>query len=266
MGDENPKYRVEIAKTGRSTCKTSKQKIEVGELRFGSFADVMGHGSYQWRKPGHITARLAKNAESKVGRWEDVGGFAELTPAQQRQFLEAMDAALKSTGKGKAKAKAGRKTAKCESEENRMDDLGEDTCTDESDAQDDGEGDAIVPLLCKLDIPRHSSEKYGAALAEAGFDCVPALLTLGEPDLERFGVLLGHRRLILRYISDKNQKRPGGILESCAKHPRSSTSATEALSRSDSQQFADDTGLELHEARRLLRESQAAAAVAAARR
>jgi len=98
-------YLVEPAKSGRSTCKVSKEVIEKGELRFGSFTEISGHGSYHWRKLKCITNKQVANVESKLGGFAGVGGFDVLSSSEQTKFRKAFEAAKKS-GELKAKAKA----------------------------------------------------------------------------------------------------------------------------------------------------------------
>jgi len=99
-------YLVEPAKSDRSTCKASKEKIEKGELRFGSFVDMGGHGSYHWRKLDYISEKQVTNVETKLGGIDKVGGYAELTGAQQKKLQKAFaGAAKKGAAKEKAKAK-----------------------------------------------------------------------------------------------------------------------------------------------------------------
>lgn len=100
MGDAP--YRVEPAKTGRSTCKISKEKIDKGELRFGSYVEMGGHGSYAWRKLACITAKVVKNVETKVGPVEGIAGFDELSKSDQAKLTKAFKVA---SGKGAAKEK-----------------------------------------------------------------------------------------------------------------------------------------------------------------
>jgi len=99
-------YLVEPAKSGRSTCKASKLPIEKGELRFGSFVDMGGHGSYHWRKLDYITDKQVANFEKKVGDLKKIGGYDALKPAQQKKLAQAFEKAKKKgTAKDKAKAK-----------------------------------------------------------------------------------------------------------------------------------------------------------------
>lgn len=96
-------YLVEPAKSGRSTCKASKLPIEKGELRFGSFVDMGGHGSYHWRKLDYISEKQVANFETKVGDIKKIGGYDKLTPPQQKKLAKAFEKAKK---KGVAKDKA----------------------------------------------------------------------------------------------------------------------------------------------------------------
>mmetsp|Transcript_94499 Transcript_94499/g.149431 ORF Transcript_94499/g.149431 Transcript_94499/m.149431 type:complete len:181 (+) Transcript_94499:57-599(+) len=108
-------YRVEPAKSGRSTCKVSKEMIEKGELRFGSMVDIGGHATYHWRKLKCISGKQAKNFVDKVGAWSKIGGYDEISPKQQKQICSALDKALKSyhkTNIAKAKLVAAKEKAK----------------------------------------------------------------------------------------------------------------------------------------------------------
>mmetsp|Transcript_21550 Transcript_21550/g.37764 ORF Transcript_21550/g.37764 Transcript_21550/m.37764 type:complete len:280 (-) Transcript_21550:102-941(-) len=111
-------YRVEPAKSGRSTCKASKEPIAKGELRFGSLVDIGGHETYHWRKLAYITEKQVSNVETKMGGVDKVGGFEDLSTKQQgllRKAFEKAAAAGKKKEKEKekvAKAKAKAKSAK----------------------------------------------------------------------------------------------------------------------------------------------------------
>lgn len=104
MADPTP-YLVEPAKSNRSTCKASKEKIEKGELRFGSYIDFGGHGSYHWRKLAYISDKQVQNCKKKLGGANKVGGYAALTGAQQKKLEKAFAAAEKK-GAAKEKSKA----------------------------------------------------------------------------------------------------------------------------------------------------------------
>jgi len=99
-------YCVEPAKSGRSTCKVSKEKIEKGELRFGSFVEIGGHGSYHWRKLSCITSKQIANVERKMGGLTKIGGYDKLNGVQQKKLAKAFEASKKKGEKmDKAKAK-----------------------------------------------------------------------------------------------------------------------------------------------------------------
>eukprot|EP00927_Polykrikos_kofoidii_P036172 TRINITY_DN30568_c0_g1_i1.p1 TRINITY_DN30568_c0_g1~~TRINITY_DN30568_c0_g1_i1.p1 ORF type:complete len:304 (-),score=55.01 TRINITY_DN30568_c0_g1_i1:402-1313(-) len=288
-----PKYRIELAKTGRSKCKTSKQPIEQGELRFGAYADMMGHGTYCWRKLNCITSRLARNVEAKVGSFENIDGFDALDADQQKRFKDAMEMARSGVGVGKsskAKAKAGRLAEAVKSD-----------CRDEQDGSEERpeepeEIEAMLPFLVKLGIPAHSAPAYVAKLTENGFDCTEAVLTLTSDDLEGMGVLTGHQRLILHYVSSvqrarKRSREPEEKRCEASTHVQPSSEIEERgessflqrstaarrwkqtqeknpgaadmvnkLRRSRSRRLADEMGLDLERVRGLLRENDAAEA------
>lgn len=104
-------YRVELAKSDRSTCTATKEKIAKGELRFGALVPSGSHSSYKWRKMACVTAKQAANIREAVGGPEHLDGYAELSEGHRAQVLEvfatveAAAAAAPAAGK-KAKAKA----------------------------------------------------------------------------------------------------------------------------------------------------------------
>mmetsp|Transcript_34260 Transcript_34260/g.74856 ORF Transcript_34260/g.74856 Transcript_34260/m.74856 type:complete len:154 (-) Transcript_34260:253-714(-) len=85
---ENP-YLVEPAKTGRSSCKLCKTPIAKDQLRFGTYLELMGHGSYAYRCLKCVTAKVASNVVTRVGSPESVSGYDTLSAADQTAFLAA---------------------------------------------------------------------------------------------------------------------------------------------------------------------------------
>jgi hypothetical protein len=106
-GLDEPPYKVEPAKTGRSTCKASKEIIAKGELRFGSLVDIGGHGSYHWRKLAYITGKQVNNLITKMGGINWIAGWSDLSAKQQNQLVKACHKAMSIGAKMElAKAKA----------------------------------------------------------------------------------------------------------------------------------------------------------------
>jgi hypothetical protein len=70
-------WKVEPAKSSRSTCRTCAQKIEIGELRLGEPSLFDGHVSYGWH---HLqcAARLLKGT-----RLDSLAGYEGLTKEQK---------------------------------------------------------------------------------------------------------------------------------------------------------------------------------------
>eukprot|EP00928_Gymnodinium_smaydae_P038572 TRINITY_DN26583_c0_g1_i1.p1 TRINITY_DN26583_c0_g1~~TRINITY_DN26583_c0_g1_i1.p1 ORF type:complete len:289 (-),score=95.20 TRINITY_DN26583_c0_g1_i1:234-1100(-) len=101
-------YLVEPAKSNRSTCKASKEKIDKGELRFGSAVDIGGHKTYHWRKLAYITAKQVSNLKTKMGAIENIGGWNDISPKQQKLLVAACK---KAEGAGEKVAKAKAKAA-----------------------------------------------------------------------------------------------------------------------------------------------------------
>lgn len=115
-------YMVEPAKSGRSTCKVSKETIEKGEVRFGSLVDIGGHTTYHWRKLKCITGKQVENLVSKMGGLDKVGGFDALSPKQQKQVLSALNKASAlgaKVAKAKAKVVAAKAKAKATKEKQK---------------------------------------------------------------------------------------------------------------------------------------------------
>lgn len=90
-------YRLELAKSGRSTCVASKEPIEKGELRFGTLVLMGGKGSYKWRKLACITAKQVANIKTSLGGPEKVDGYEELSAEQQAAVIKAFEAAAAPT-------------------------------------------------------------------------------------------------------------------------------------------------------------------------
>ncbi|MFW9833884.1 MAG: PARP-type zinc finger-containing protein [Candidatus Thorarchaeota archaeon] len=73
-------WRIEPAKSSRSTCRTCSKKIEKGELRLGEPSLFDGHVSYGWH---HVkcAARLLKGS-----KLDSLVGYEELTGEQKEQL------------------------------------------------------------------------------------------------------------------------------------------------------------------------------------
>mmetsp|Transcript_69717 Transcript_69717/g.130137 ORF Transcript_69717/g.130137 Transcript_69717/m.130137 type:complete len:710 (+) Transcript_69717:54-2183(+) len=106
MGEAAP-YRLELAKSDRSTCVASKEKIAKGEVRFGSLVMMGGsNGSYKWRKITHLTPKLLDNVDEKLGNYENIDGFMDLTAEQQMAVVAAFKLTREAAVKPKAKKEA----------------------------------------------------------------------------------------------------------------------------------------------------------------
>ncbi|RDW66770.1 hypothetical protein BP5796_09519 [Coleophoma crateriformis] len=83
-------YRVEVAVSGRAGCKATECKhagikIEKGELRVGTWVEIGGHGSWQWRHWGCMTGKMLENLRhylegednkgSEEFRWDYLDGL-----------------------------------------------------------------------------------------------------------------------------------------------------------------------------------------------
>jgi len=129
--------------------------------------------------------------------------------------------------------------------------------------------------LRSIGLPAHASDSYAALLAERGFDCGLVLRTLGDEDLERMGVLMGHRRVVLKNLSTgpelvttapsgaakrgtssigspgANPKRSRGQARWIL-HPEQATREASQLKKSPSQALAEDLGITREQARPML--------------
>lgn len=100
-------YRLEQAKSDRSACTVSKEKIAKGEVRFGSLIKMGSKGSYKWRKLECITAKQVANINESIGGVEKIDGFEDLTPDEQAVVLDAFKVAETAAPvRAKAAAKA----------------------------------------------------------------------------------------------------------------------------------------------------------------
>jgi len=86
----NP-YRIELARSNRSSCNRCKNKIEKGALRFGSNIEGSSYDWTSWRHVQCVTAKQVANMD-KAGGINATAGIAELTTAQQHEFLMAIEA------------------------------------------------------------------------------------------------------------------------------------------------------------------------------
>ncbi|EPY53922.1 zf-PARP type zinc finger protein [Schizosaccharomyces cryophilus OY26] len=95
MAEGGGGYRVEIAKTGRASCKSNlcgRSKIERGQLRFGSFVDSGRFQSWMWRHWGCVTERVIQNVEKKLegNIVDNLDGFDEIEDeAVQEKIIRA---------------------------------------------------------------------------------------------------------------------------------------------------------------------------------
>ena len=83
---------VEYAKTNRSTCKKSKQKIEKGEIRIGKMVENNYSDEVmkmpQWHKVGPFFEMMSKMRKStkKPETIQDFGGYEALSEADQEMI------------------------------------------------------------------------------------------------------------------------------------------------------------------------------------
>lgn len=79
-------WKIEPAKSGRSTCRTCGRTIDMGHLRIGEPDEYDGHVTYRW----HHVACKAQALE-----WMDLDsldGYSDLTPAQRSELERAKSA------------------------------------------------------------------------------------------------------------------------------------------------------------------------------
>ncbi|TQS33002.1 hypothetical protein Golomagni_06669 [Golovinomyces magnicellulatus] len=91
-----PQYRIELAKTGRAgckdtVCKKEQVKINKGEIRFGSWVEIDGHGSWSWKHWGCVSGAqmLGMREECDQGDgdydFDMVDGYDELNDEPEIQ-------------------------------------------------------------------------------------------------------------------------------------------------------------------------------------
>jgi len=104
-------WAVEYAKSNRSTCQASKEKIEQGAVRIGKEVDNTfkpGSTMFLWHKSGPLFDQFRKGSENKP-RITDVTavvGFADLKPKDQKE-LEALVSAETSFRESLTRAEEG---------------------------------------------------------------------------------------------------------------------------------------------------------------
>mmetsp|Transcript_75593 Transcript_75593/g.179636 ORF Transcript_75593/g.179636 Transcript_75593/m.179636 type:complete len:603 (+) Transcript_75593:66-1874(+) len=136
-------YRIEPAKSGRAVCVASKEIIAKDELRFGSLVMMGGSsGSYKWRKISHVTAKVLAGVDEKVGNFENVDGFAELSAEQKMEVTKVFKTAKESATSGKAAAKKAAAKPKGKAKAKAKGKAGA-KAAEGDDCADGGEGDAL---------------------------------------------------------------------------------------------------------------------------
>ncbi|PWN49636.1 zf-PARP-domain-containing protein [Violaceomyces palustris] len=90
-------YRIEYAPSNRSACKGAipckGTKINKGELRLGTLAEIAGNQSFFWRHWGCVTDRVLNNMQDKDGldTADDLDGFEDLRPEDQERVRRAFE-------------------------------------------------------------------------------------------------------------------------------------------------------------------------------
>eukprot|EP00158_Paraphelidium_tribonemae_P002660 Partr_v1_DN25544_c0_g1_i3_m20780 putative Poly(ADP-ribose) polymerase and DNA-Ligase Zn-finger region len=112
-------YRIEQAKTGRSSCKAGKscadKHINQGELRFGSVGSFNDHETVFWRHWTCVTPKILSN----VGSPEAMEGYSTLPP-EHKAMVDEVFAALANvepqeiTGTSKKKSTTSKKKEEVE--------------------------------------------------------------------------------------------------------------------------------------------------------
>lgn len=88
------RYAFEHAKSARATCKGAcKEKIEKGEVRFGSSKDGVLHGSFSWRHVACITGRQLVNVARayETEEYAVIPGWHVLSEEEQSSFAVHFD-------------------------------------------------------------------------------------------------------------------------------------------------------------------------------
>ncbi|EEB05541.2 zf-PARP type zinc finger protein [Schizosaccharomyces japonicus yFS275] len=96
MSEGGAGYRVELAKTGRASCKSNicgKSRIERGSLRFGTFVDTGRFQNWMWRHWGCVTDKVLSNVKTKIGDdiAKNLDGFDDVGAENQERILRAFE-------------------------------------------------------------------------------------------------------------------------------------------------------------------------------
>jgi hypothetical protein len=82
VDEDRTPWRVEVATTGRATCRTCKETIAKGELRLGQPFEFEGHGSFRWH---HLSCACKRLRDASK-----LTGFAALGASQQSAVRRAI--------------------------------------------------------------------------------------------------------------------------------------------------------------------------------
>ena len=74
-GSGGGEYSIEPAKSGRSTCKGCKEKIEKDSWRFGSSVAMGNHITTYWKHLECVTTKQLRNVKATLGSLERITGF-----------------------------------------------------------------------------------------------------------------------------------------------------------------------------------------------
>ncbi|KAL7423681.1 hypothetical protein Q5752_001263 [Cryptotrichosporon argae] len=87
-------YRVEVSPSNRASCNGAKpckgNKIMKGELRFGTWVEIAGNGSFKWRHWGCVTPRQLENIQQNFPEAEELDGYEDLPEDYQQKIRTAL--------------------------------------------------------------------------------------------------------------------------------------------------------------------------------
>ncbi|KAI5810866.1 hypothetical protein BZA77DRAFT_254168, partial [Pyronema omphalodes] len=93
--------KTEISGTNKAKCKSTvcdKSVITKGDVRLGTWVEIKGHGSFQWRHWGCVTAKVISNLKEAAldtnGEFTTdlVDGFPDLDAETQEKVRSAIEA------------------------------------------------------------------------------------------------------------------------------------------------------------------------------
>jgi len=102
------KYKIELARTGRSKCKVCKDLIEIKDIRIGKTVMVDGREQLQWY---HIKCAVALK-DLKDAKLSDIPGYTDMTSKNKKLLISTLTGSDSPSQPNKPTSKSDQSTSK----------------------------------------------------------------------------------------------------------------------------------------------------------